>query len=416
MEIRRNLKGMHKVFYYVIALILITGLMLMVNLAIFLAIVIQYHRDMPEYVQGGEVMDELTLSEGGYELSDAMQAKMDELNQWAVLLNENGEAIWSYRKPAEIKESYTRSEIARMSRYYLKDYPVYLRVWDDRIMIVGLPKYSMWKYNMEFPILWIEYVKKVWFWIALFDFLSILVLAFFFTRRWSKKREEARIEWIAGISHDIRTPLSMVMGYSDTLLSSGNLSTEEQRQMAVIRHQSIVMKELVEDLNLTSRLEYSMQALRVERVRPAAVLREVAAAFLSDAKEGELEIDMEISGQAEEIWIKADRSLLVRALRNLFHNSLQHSEQQEVMKITLRMWKEGRWCLISFSDNGVGYPPDVLHQLHNRKKKCNMQNIRGLGIVQKVVMAHGGKNRFENNRQGGCFCEMRFRAYTAKNR
>lgn len=412
----RNLRGMHKVLYYVIALILIMGLMLMVNLAIFLVIAVRYQKDMPEYVQGGEVMDELAFADDGYELSDAMQMKMDELNQWAMLLNEDGEAIWSYRKPVEIKESYSMSEIARMSRFYLEDYPVYLRVWDDRIMIVGLPKYSMWKYNLEFPILWIEYVKKVWFWIALFDFLSILVLAFFFTRQWSKKREEARIEWIAGISHDIRTPLSMVMGYSDTLQGNGNFSPEEQRQVAVIRHQSIVMKELVEDLNLTSRLEYSMQALRVDKVRPAAVLREVAASFLSDAGEGELEINMEISGQAEDIWIKADRSLLVRALRNLFHNSLQHSEQRETMEITLRMWKEGRWCLISFSDNGVGYPPEVLHQLHNRKKKRAMQNIRGLGIVQKVVMAHGGKIYFKNNEQGGCFCEMRFRADTAKNR
>ncbi|MDE6846472.1 MAG: HAMP domain-containing histidine kinase [Lachnospiraceae bacterium] len=416
MEIRRNLTGMHKTFYYAMAIILIAGLMLMVNVIILLTIAIQYHRDMPEYVQGGEVMEELTLTEEGYELSDAVQVKMEELDQWAILLNEDGKVIWSYRKPVEIKESYSQSDIARMSRYYLKDYPVYLRVWDDRIMVVGLPKYSMWKYNMEFPIPWMEYVKEVWFWIVLFDFLLILVLSFFFTRRWSKNREQVRIEWIAGISHDIRTPLSMVMGYSDTLQNSENLSAEEQRQMAVIRHQSIVMKELVEDLNLTSRLEYSMQALRMEKVRPAVVLREVAAAFLSDAKEGELEIDVDISGQSEEIWIKADRNLLVRALRNLFHNSLQHSEQRETMVITLRMWKEGRWCFISFSDNGVGYSPEVLHQMHNQKKKRVMQNIRGLGIVQKVVMAHGGKIHFENNGQGGGFCEMKFRAYTAKSR
>ena len=416
MEIRGSLTGMHKVFYYIMAIILITGLAFIVNLAVFLTIMVRYDRDLPEYVEGGEVMEELTLTENGYELSDAMQVKMEELDQWAMLLNEDGKVVWSYRKPAEIKEFYNQSEIARMSRWYLQDYPVYLRVWDDRIMVVGLSKYSMWKYNLEFPIPWIEYLKEIWLWVVLFDFLLILVLAFFFARRWSKNREQVRIEWIAGISHDIRTPLSMVMGYSDTLQNSENLSPEEQRQMAVIRHQSMVMKELIEDLNLTSRLEHSMQALRVEKIRPAAVLREVAAAFLSDAKEGELEIDVEISGEAEEMWIKADRTLLIRALRNLFHNSLKHSEQRETTAIALRMWKERRWCCISFSDNGVGYSPEVLRQLHNQKKKRAMQNIRGLGIVRKVVMAHGGKIHFENNEQSGCFCEMRFRSYTAKGR
>ena len=200
----------------------------------------------------------------------------------------------------------------------------------------------------------------------------------------------------------------MVIGYSDALCGSGNLTEEERRQMALIRHQSMVMKELVEDLNLTSRLEYSMQALRVEKMRPAAVLREAAAAFLSDAAEGKLEIEAEISEQAEELWIEADRKLLVRALRNLFNNSIQHGEQGEVTVISLHMWKEKRWCCISFSDNGVGYSQEVLNQLQSRKKEKAEPKIRGLGIVRKIVLAHDGKIRFENNREGGCFCTMKF--------
>lgn len=57
-----------------------------------------------------------------------------------------------------------------------------------------------------------------------------------------EKREQARIEWIAGISHDIRTPLAVVMGYSDTLEHSEGLPEEIRQQAAVIRHQSVVMK------------------------------------------------------------------------------------------------------------------------------------------------------------------------------
>lgn len=404
---RRNMPGMRKVSYYTMAVVMITGLMLAVNFVLFLIIVTQYRLRLPQYVKGEAVMNELRLTDDGYELSEDMQKTLAEMNQWAALLDENGNVIWSYRKPEELKESYSRSEIARMSKWYLNDYPVYLRVWDDKIMIVGIPKGTMWKYNVEYPMLWIEDMKKVWFWIVLFDFLLILILAFFFSKRWSKNREQIRIEWIAGISHDIRTPLSMVMGYSDTLQDSSNLTEEERRQVTVIRHQSIVMKELVEDLNLTSRLEYSMQALCVEKIRPAAVLRETAADFLTDAAEGKLEIEVEIAEQAEGLWIKADRKLLVRALRNLFHNSIQHGRQQETTVISLHMWKERRWCCISFSDNGVGYSQELLYQLRSRKKERVKQEIRGLSIVRKIVLAHGGKIRFENNEQGGCFCEVR---------
>ncbi|MDE6388110.1 MAG: HAMP domain-containing histidine kinase [Lachnospiraceae bacterium] len=416
MKVRSGLPGIRKALYYVMALMLIIWLTLIANVILFVVIAIRYHQETPEYVLGGEVMEALTLTENGYELSVPMQTTLTQMRQWAMLLNEDGEVIWSYRKPVEVKESYTRSEIARMSKWYLEDYPVYLRVWDDQIMVVGIPKHSMWKYNVQCPTPWIDYIKNIWIWIVLFDFSLVLISAFFFTRKWSKNREQVRIEWISGISHDIRTPLSMVMGYSDALQNSENLSVEEKRQMEVIRHQSIVMKELVEDLNLTSRLEYSMQALRVEKLRPAAVLREVAAAFLSDVSEKEADIDMVVSGQAEEIWTEADRQLLIRAFRNLLNNSMQHGEQQETTVIALRMWKERRWCCISFADNGVGYSQELLNQLHSRKKKKIVQNIGGLNIVQKIVLAHGGKIRFENNKHGGSFCEIRLRAYSMKSK
>lgn len=409
MKIRRSLPGMQKIFYYTVVFALVTGIMIIANCVLLFGLLLQYNKEWTDYVGGGEILKELTVTDEGYALSESMQTKLTELKQWAILLDENGNVVWSYEKPEDVKDSYSQAEIARMSRWYLEDYPVYLRIWDEKILVVGVPKHSVWKYNMEFPLSWVSYMKKEWFWIIMLDFLLILILAFFFAQRWSKNREQVRIEWIAGISHDIRTPLSMVMGYSDTLQNSSSLTEEERRQAAVIRHQSIVMKELVEDLNLTSRLEYSMQALRVEKVRPAAVLREVAADFLSDAAERKLEIEIEISEQAEGLWIKADRKLLVRALRNLFHNSIQHGRQQETTVISLHMWKERRWCCISFSDNGAGYSQELLYQLQSRKKERAEQKIRGLSIVRKIVLAHGGKIRFENNSQGSCFCEMKFR-------
>lgn len=410
MRIRNRRSGVSTVMYYATAFMWTIMLTLIINFILMFMLLLRYHQYNPEYIDGGMVMEKLTLTQEGYELSETMQQRLTELNQWAMLLDENGEVIWSYRKPKEIKDSYSRSDIANMCRWYLKDYPVYLRVWDDKIMVVARPKNSMWKYNIESPVAWIQYMLKIGVWIAMLDFLGILILMAFLLRRGAKNREQARIEWIAGISHDIRTPLSMVMGYADMLESDDALSEEGRREAAVIRHQSMVMKELIEDLNLTSRLEYSMQPLRVEKLRPTVVVRQVAAAFLSDAKEGELEIEVDLSDCAEGLWIKADQKLLVRALRNLFHNSLQHGRQEKMMLIRLHVWREKRWCCISFADNGTGYSGEVLRGLQGSRKKRAGQKIRGLGIVQKIVLAHGGRIRFRNNAEGGCYCEMRFRA------
>lgn len=414
MRIRNRKPGIRTLSQYVVALVWTIVLTFIINLILLFILLLQYRQYKPEYMYGGTVMEELTLTQEGYELSDLMRERLTRLDQWAMLLDENGQVIWSFRKPAEIKDSYSRSDIANMCRWYLQDYPVYLRVWDDKIMVVARPKDSMWKYNIEFPVAWINYMLKTGIWLAVLDFIGILALMAFLLRRGAKDRELARIEWIAGISHDIRTPLSMVMGYADMLERNEELAEEERREAAVIRHQSIVMKELIEDLNLTSRLEYSMQPLRVEKVRPTAVVREVAAAFLSDAKEGELEIEIDLSGDAEELWIRADEKLLVRTLRNLFHNSLQHGRQGETMLIRLHIWRERKWCCISFADNGTGYSAEVLRGLQGGRRKRAEQKIRGLGIVQKIVLAHGGRTCFRNNAEGGCYCEMRFREYCAK--
>lgn len=264
--------------YGVLAVLGIAVLTSILNMILLVSAAGVYVNTDSHYIYGGDVMEALTVTENGYALSEDMAAEFERENQWAMLLDEDGQVIWSIRKPEELDEEYSRSEIARMSRWYLKGYPVHMRVWDDRIMIVGMQKDAMWKYNLEFSISWMVFVKRTILAFFFINFLWIVVLAFCFTR-FAKKRERARIEWIAGISHDIRTPLSMVMGYADTLQHSEKLSEEARQQAAVIRHQSVVMKELISDLNLTSQLEYSMQALRKEEVRPAEIVRSVAAAF-----------------------------------------------------------------------------------------------------------------------------------------
>ncbi len=402
-------RAVRLLLYWMLAVLGIAVLTLMLNMVFLLASAFVYADTDAPYIDGGSVMEALTLTQNGYVLDKAMEEELAEKDQWAMLLDENGQVIWSVRKPEELEDEYSRSDIARMSKWYLKGYPVRMRVWDDRIMVVGMQKETMWKYTLEFTIPWMDFVKRT---ILAFFFINlawIVIFAFAFTRRLTRNRERARIEWIAGISHDIRTPLSVVMGYADALEHNAELQEDARQQAAVIRHQSVVMKELVADLNLTSQLEYSMQALRKETVRPAEIIRSVAASFLNDAIPGQLEIDVQIEPRAEQTCVNADRKLFERVFRNLINNSMKHSGKTESVKITITVWGEKRKCHICLKDNGVGYSEEVLCRLCSRKKDTAGENIRGLEIVKKIILAHGGKIRFGNGEQGGGYCIMAVR-------
>lgn len=401
-------KGIRLLFNGLLATAVIVFLMGIMNL-IFLAAGLFVYQDMEVYyIYGEDVIDALTLTGNVYVLDEDMVRTFEKRDQWAMLLDRDGHVMWSIRKPEELQDSYTQADIARMSKWYLKGYPVHLRVWEDKIMVVGMQKDTQWKYTVEFPLSWMDFVKRVWLYFVLNNFILILILAFLLTGRFRKKRERARIEWIAGISHDIRTPLSVVVGYADTLEHNKELGEETRQQAAVIRHQSMVIKDLIADLNLTSQLEDSMEPLRKEEVRPAQVLRSVAADFLNDTPEGTMEIAIDVTQESEQMMMRADRRLLVRAFRNLINNSVKHSGKSGIVKIQISLWREKRRCCIRFQDDGVGYSQETLRRLQSSKSDAAAQDIRGLGIVKKIVLAHGGRIRFGNVEEEGSYCLMSF--------
>lgn len=97
-----------------------------------------------------------------------------------------------------------------------------------------------------------------------------------------RKKETARANWIAGVSHDIRTPLSMVMGYAGQLENDMQLSEDNRKKATVIVRQSERMRNLINDLNLASKLEYNMQPIKpIKKQNLIAVIRQVVVDFIN---------------------------------------------------------------------------------------------------------------------------------------
>ena len=308
----------------------------------------------------------LTETEDGYTFTAADYLAEKEL--WAMLIDENGDVVWQQGKPDDVPNHYTLTDVASFTRWYLNDYPVQVRIRPDGLLVAGSPKGSTWKHPF---ILDTEVLATVPLWFAGLFLLALLcvlgltalVLSRQF-RREQRERDTARSDWINGVSHDIRTPLSMIMGYAGQLEAAPDLPAPRREQAAVIRRQSQTLRELVNDLNLTMRLDYEMQPLRRGTLHPAALVRQVAADVLN--------------GGLEES----------RALLNLVNNCVSHNP--EGCSITLGARAEGKFCALWVEDDGGGTVPAPAKGGPALAADGGAAHGTGLKLVEQIATSHGG--------------------------
>ena len=123
------------------------------------------------------------------------------------------------------------------------------------------------------------------------------------------RRDDARAAWISAVSHDIRTPLSLIMGYAADLNADPDLTEGQRRLAGIMEAQSLKIKRLIEDLNLTSRLEYDMQPLRSAPLKPARLLRAVVSEFYNQGLSEAHRIDLYIDPDVEQVTQNGDLPL-----------------------------------------------------------------------------------------------------------
>ena len=352
-----------------------------------------------------EVSESLTKDgAGGYVFTGADLLEED---RWAMLIGENGQVVWSFRKPSEVPDAYTLTDVASFTRWYLRDYPVQCRVRDDGLLVVGAPKNSVWKHDMAMNM---DAVYQLPFWFLGFFLAAlgcVLALAYLVVRRWFRQaqqvRDTARSGWINGVSHDIRTPLSMVMGYAAQMEADPALPPERRRQASIIRAQSQAIRDLVNDLNLTMRLDSDMQALRREPLQPAPFLRQLTADFLnSGMAEGyPVEVDLPREGLPS---MEADAFLLRRAVNNLLSNCVRHNSPGCPIALGAKA-EDG--CVVFWVESGGAVEiPAASQASRPLEADGGAAHGTGLRLVSQIAAAHGGEARFSG---GSTFrCELWF--------
>lgn len=380
--------------------------------------------------------EELSLSDGQLYLSENGYSSLEENNVWAMVLNDDGKVVWNWKLPENLNHTYTVSQVAAFSKWYLDDYPVTSRITDYGLLVIAWPRGTVWKQNFSDSAHMIKYILFMIPVTLIANLLLILGMVLFFGIRFYRslkllaggiqelsdqhpihlpekgmtellakqlnqtsdllsrqkkkleQRDNARTAWISGVSHDIRTPLSLVMGYASDLKSDGTLSDEQRRKARIIEHQSLQIKHLIEDLNLTSKLEYNMQPLRPAAFKPSGLLRTVVSNFYNQGLSENYRIDLYIDPDVEQITLEGDTALLSRAFTNLIQNSISHNKNGCTVTVTAYPQKDG--ICFQVSDDGCGIPDTVIRALTGELSGTEKApHIMGLRIVQQIFQAHG---------------------------
>lgn len=407
---------------------------------------------------------DISLTENGYKMSKKGKNALKEYGfVWAMALNEEGTVIWEWKLPDDMPRQYSVFDVASFSRWYLNDYPV--RVWNvnDLLLVCAQSPDEIAILNLPVSV---QQIVKFPYYVQLFVIVNLAVILLFViifgwrfyasvklisegieglsrkepvhlkekgsARELAEKlnstsdilrdqeeklsrRDQARADWIAGVSHDIRTPLTLIVGYSERLLENPSLGEEEKAMAQTIQRQSGLIKQLIEDLNLTSKLSYDTFSLHLTTCAPAQTLRECIADIYNRGLQPQFSIDLIVTDEAEKFRLPADEPLMKRAIHNVLGNSIRHNP--DGCQVNVRLSSDGENLHYLFEDSGPGIPNEIVSCLEaEREDKSQMQkdsqrrnavsqpHIMGMRLTRQIVRLHGGTVYYYKRKNGNYDC------------
>jgi signal transduction histidine kinase len=207
-----------------------------------------------------------------------------------------------------------------------------------------------------------------------------------------KEVEVLRRELIANISHDLRTPISIIQGYAETLQMKNNKISEEVRKhyFNTIYETTQKLEKLVNELFELSKLEANQVKLIKEPFFISELVSDISNKYQLIAKDKSITLNTELSKELQPVF--ADVSLIERVIQNLIDNALKFTPAGG--QIVLQTSKAEKSIKVSVSDSGVGIPDGEKEQVFGRYYKghhfSEYKNNTGLGlaIAKKILDLH----------------------------
>lgn len=220
-----------------------------------------------------------------------------------------------------------------------------------------------------------------------------------------RKLESVRREFVANVSHEFRTPLSVINGYLETLEQKGTSREMTRKAITVMRRHCDRLNRLLEDLLTISRLEEKGVHLESEPADLGSILKSVVEQMEREIEERGVRLQLTLPPTLP--LTKIDSYKIEQAFSNLLANALRHGRSEGgVIEISLLL-QEAEMVII-FRDNGPGIPLQDQPHLFERFYRVGGDRARdtggtglGLSIVKNVIQAHGGRLLLESKPGSG---------------
>jgi two-component system phosphate regulon sensor histidine kinase PhoR len=208
--------------------------------------------------------------------------------------------------------------------------------------------------------------------------------------------ETMRRDFVANVSHELKTPVTSIQGFIETLREGAvNDPAKASQFLEIVGRQADRLNALIEDLLSLSRIERESEARRIERQK--ANLRDVIEAAVADCSPRASERGITVRvGAPDALWANVDARMIEQAVANLLDNAIKFSERGSVVEIEAE--EDGTERRIHVRDRGCGIAPQHLDRIFERFYRVDKGRSRNLGgtglglaIVKHIAQAHGGR-------------------------
>lgn len=469
------MKLRNRVAYYFVSrlfwLMLTWGLLIVISIFLF-SFFLGHDKTETPRLSISKIVENTNIVDQELSVNSKIKEDLVKNKMWIQILDEKGDEVFSFNKPKSIPIHYIPGELVsdylypakkgyQLSTWYktigdqeltwllgkpMTDNNPFLywanNLWILAIIIIGILIALFFGRQLGAPLLyivsWIENLskgkyeepfnnwnlksKRLWrnktkykTYEELMQALSDLTLTLQRNTEERKLLEKTREEWLTGVSHDLKTPLSVIKGYT-VLLSSHEYDWEQDK----VRHFSKIMEErveymeqLIEDFNIIFQLKNDAVPIQLEQKDLVNVLKDNLEQLkrLPESKNKAFLFET----NREQIYLNMDSKYLNRAFENLIANSIKHNPPGTKIKVILHEdLSHPRLIRILIEDDGVGMDQETVEHLFDRyfrgssATSNNSGTGLGMAIARQIIIAHGGDIKINSKLHQGTQYQITF--------
>ena len=236
------------------------------------------------------------------------------------------------------------------------------------------------------------------------------------SREQAEKENRMRRELTQNIAHELKTPVASILGYTDTILNSPDMTDEVKNQFIVRTNaQARRLTTLLQDISTLNRMDYAKDMITMERVNVSVIFADIVQETAFAMQNQQMTIHNYLP---EDIIIHGNYSLLYSIFRNLMDNAINYAGKGSTIEVSAEQQPD--FWRFTFKDNGIGIPAKHLPRLFERFYRIDKGRSRemggtglGLSIVKNAVLLHGGNIAVSTSDSGGLAFEFTIRKQQA---